>query len=710
MREPGTPRLLRAMNDRAALDLLLAHGPLSRPALGELTGLSKPTASQLLARLEAAGLVRADRQQPGPAGPQRAAVRGQPGGRLRRRPRRHTAADPRGRRRHHRPDGRRATSCRHRAGRPRHGRAGHRGRRRRVQATPASTATGCSGSSSARRAPSTPATRRLRYARHLPGWHAPRFSTSSARRWRSPVEDDNDVNLAAVAEQPRRRPRQRGLRAAVGRGGPRRRARDRRTAAPRLDRRRRRGRLPAGAGHTARAQGRRQQRGRVPGAGRRQGRARPGPRARHPRRHGRERGRGRRSARRRAGDAVLAELGHRLAIGLASIVAVLDPELVVLAGGVLSAGGERLRALVASGAARSRALPAPARAHRRRRTIRCCGARCTRAREPPATTSSTPPTRPRRPDRRRVTVQHTGPSDPDGAPPWRSRTQRSPVCAAAATVAALAGRLHRDPGTGGANDDPNADVTIKFWHGWSAPSEVEGHPGQRRRFREGAPQHPRQGRRQHHRRQDQPGAARRRGQRARRRLVLHHRQRRQVLLVGRVRRPGPVPEEGRHRPGGDLPEADCSTTPSSTATSARCRCSATRTGSTTTRTRSRRPASRPAEDLSEFEADAVKLTKPDGDSYSQLGFMPNYHGYETTTTHFVAQWDPTYFDADGKSTVASDPASPPCSPGRSTWSTPSAATTSWRSTVRPSATSSAPRTRSRPARWPCRSTASGGPA
>src|SRR3954467_11682390 len=54
---PGTPRLLRGMNDRAALELLLEHGPLSRTRLGELTGLSKPTASQLLLRLERAGLV-----------------------------------------------------------------------------------------------------------------------------------------------------------------------------------------------------------------------------------------------------------------------------------------------------------------------------------------------------------------------------------------------------------------------------------------------------------------------------------------------------------------------------------------------------------------------------------------------------------------------------------------------------------------------------
>jgi DNA-binding transcriptional ArsR family regulator len=55
--KPGTPRILRGINDRAALDLLLEHGPLSRSQLGELTGLSKPTTRQLLARLEDAGLV-----------------------------------------------------------------------------------------------------------------------------------------------------------------------------------------------------------------------------------------------------------------------------------------------------------------------------------------------------------------------------------------------------------------------------------------------------------------------------------------------------------------------------------------------------------------------------------------------------------------------------------------------------------------------------
>ncbi|GAB2924698.1 ROK family transcriptional regulator [Nonomuraea fastidiosa] len=54
---PGTPSLLRAINDRAALQALLERGPLTRPEIGAITGLSKPTASQLLLRLQQAGLV-----------------------------------------------------------------------------------------------------------------------------------------------------------------------------------------------------------------------------------------------------------------------------------------------------------------------------------------------------------------------------------------------------------------------------------------------------------------------------------------------------------------------------------------------------------------------------------------------------------------------------------------------------------------------------
>ncbi|KOV65005.1 sugar ABC transporter substrate-binding protein [Streptomyces sp. MMG1121] len=64
----------------------------------------------------------------------------------------------------------------------------------------------------------------------------------------------------------------------------------------------------------------------------------------------------------------------------------------------------------------------------------------------------------------------------------------------------------------------------------------------------------------------------------------------------------------------------------------------------------------PPKTWSEFEADAKKLTISDGDSYKQLGFMPDYHGWETTTEHYFAQFSPTYFDKDGKSNLAKDPA------------------------------------------------------
>lgn len=64
----------------------------------------------------------------------------------------------------------------------------------------------------------------------------------------------------------------------------------------------------------------------------------------------------------------------------------------------------------------------------------------------------------------------------------------------------------------------------------------------------------------------------------------------------------------------------------------------------------------PPKTWSEFAADAKKLTIAQGDSYQQLGFMPNYHGWESTTEHYFGQFSPTYFGKDGKSALAKDPA------------------------------------------------------
>ncbi|GLF93665.1 ROK family transcriptional regulator [Streptomyces yaizuensis] len=188
------------MNDRAALDLLLAHGPLSRTTIGTLTGLSKPTASQLLARLESAGLVVATGTTEGRPGPNaqlyevnaRAAfAAGMDVTPLRIRA---AVADLTGRTvgEFELPTpGRRAESAVGRVGEALDGAARAAGItsadvRRLVIGTPGAF---------------DPSTGRLRYASHLPGWHSPALLDELAAALPMPVEYENDVNLVAVAEQ-----------------------------------------------------------------------------------------------------------------------------------------------------------------------------------------------------------------------------------------------------------------------------------------------------------------------------------------------------------------------------------------------------------------------------------------------------------------------------------------------------------------------------
>jgi predicted NBD/HSP70 family sugar kinase len=65
---PGRPRLLRAINERAVLERLRAGGPASRTELAAATGVSKPTVGQALANLERVGLVRPAGQRTGERG------------------------------------------------------------------------------------------------------------------------------------------------------------------------------------------------------------------------------------------------------------------------------------------------------------------------------------------------------------------------------------------------------------------------------------------------------------------------------------------------------------------------------------------------------------------------------------------------------------------------------------------------------------------
>src|SRR5579859_3938288 len=66
---PGTPSLLRELNDRAALDLLLGGEMLTRSQISEYTGVSKVTVAQMLTRLEERGLVTVAGEQAGGRGP-----------------------------------------------------------------------------------------------------------------------------------------------------------------------------------------------------------------------------------------------------------------------------------------------------------------------------------------------------------------------------------------------------------------------------------------------------------------------------------------------------------------------------------------------------------------------------------------------------------------------------------------------------------------
>jgi predicted NBD/HSP70 family sugar kinase len=65
----GSPRLLREINDRAAIDALLRDGPLTRSELEYAIGLSKPATAQLLARLEDEGVVVREGLRGGGRGP-----------------------------------------------------------------------------------------------------------------------------------------------------------------------------------------------------------------------------------------------------------------------------------------------------------------------------------------------------------------------------------------------------------------------------------------------------------------------------------------------------------------------------------------------------------------------------------------------------------------------------------------------------------------
>ncbi|MBO8193583.1 ROK family transcriptional regulator [Streptomyces oryzae] len=339
---PGTPRVLRAMNDRAALDLLVAHGPLTRTRISELTGLSKPTASQLLGRLEDMGLVRTRSKERGRPGPNALLYEIEPATA-------HVAAlsaDPHGisavvaditgsvvGRARVEADAV-AADVRHRTAQLVREAVDLALREAGPGLGPVEPHTTVIGTPGAL----DPRSGELRYAPHLPGWQSRTLRAELAEVLGTPVTIENDVNLAAVAEQHTGAARDHddfaliwvdsGTGAAVVVGGTL--LRGATGGAGEI------GYLPlpgaplarGGSGENAAADagGGFQSLVSVP-AVRRLANGRP-------------------LAEALADPAVREETARRLANGIAAVVAVVDPQLVVLSGAVPRTGGEALRALV----------------------------------------------------------------------------------------------------------------------------------------------------------------------------------------------------------------------------------------------------------------------------------------------------------------------------------------------------------------------------
>ncbi len=346
---PGTPSLLRAINDRAALEVLLERGPLTRPEIGTLTGLSKPTASQLLTRLREAGLVVLDGIREGGPGRTAELYRINPDAghvaalEVRRARIRASVADLTGT----------VTGTFELATPGSYG--GDAIARARTAAEGAARAAGLPPDRIDRVVIGIPGavdprTEQLGYASHLPGWHIPDLLSRLRDGLGRPVAVENDVNLVAMAEHARGEAAgspnfvllwvSAGIGMAIVLGGSL--VRGATGGAGEV------GYMPVASAPIIREPGRANTGGLQAVAG--------APAVmRLLRAHGFRGTRVDRMVERaraalEEGDeraaAGFGELATRLASGLAAIVSVIDPELIVLAGDVPMAGGEPLRGLV----------------------------------------------------------------------------------------------------------------------------------------------------------------------------------------------------------------------------------------------------------------------------------------------------------------------------------------------------------------------------
>jgi hypothetical protein len=245
-----------------------------------------------------------------------------------------------------------------------------------------------------------------------------------------------------------------------------------------------------------------------------------------------------------AGDELLDTLAERFALGHRAVISVVDPSLVVLAGGVLTAGGTRLRDLIADEVG-SLALTRPRSSSPRRHREPGAGrARADRPRRHPATSSSTPSSTEPQPDQSPGENHDQTHPTPRGPTPLAEPRRARPATGGQRLHRLLRGRHQRRPRT--------RTSPITFWHGWSADSEVAAIQQTIDAFEKANPNI--------HVKASATSPTTRSTRRCapaapppRRRLVVHHRQRGAVLHLGRLRRPDAVHGEVRHRPAETVP-------------------------------------------------------------------------------------------------------------------------------------------------------------
>ncbi|MFD9861227.1 ABC transporter substrate-binding protein [Streptomyces alboflavus] len=237
-------------------------------------------------------------------------------------------------------------------------------------------------------------------------------------------------------------------------------------------------------------------------------------------------------------------------------------------------------------------------------------------------------------------------------PRWRIRT-RVP---AALTAAGLLLAGCANPSTGSADDDPTKPVTLKFWHGWSAPGEVKAINASIERFEK------------LHRNIDVKAIGNVTDETINQALRAGGGEAPDVVSSFTTNNVGQYCDSGMwvnldpfmKKTGLDKKKTFPKTLLDYTSYEGN-QCAlpflADAFGMYYNKDAFKEAGiAQPPRTMSEFKEAAAKLTVRSGkDSYKRVGFMPNFRLYQNAPDRLFAQWGPKYFDADGKSNLADEP-------------------------------------------------------